>query len=192
MGGDEFAFSSRWCLDRAMITGRYSQGLVSEFDAHVEGRTANVFQIFEELGALEGTPSARPSRTKPAAPYSGPWLDGLWHKHYTQARFMAQNIALHWNPSRLRKFVNDTLSGRQFFDQEAINVLTHGLVDGGYIERGKARKLTGEWIVFARQDEVSYYLTMARHDEEDEAIWRRCVACRTDFPDLLILQEDRS
>ncbi len=191
MDGDEFTFSSEWCLDRAMVAGRYSQGLVREFDAHVEGRTANVFQIFAELGALEGAPMAHSSRTKAATQYSGKWLKGLWHKHYMQARFMARNIMQHWKPSRLEMLLAETMSGRTAFNEEAIKVFTHSFVSDGYLLRGDAGELTGEWIVFARQNDISYYLTMARHDEEDEAIWRRCVECRSDFPELLILQENR-
>jgi hypothetical protein len=49
-----------------MATGRYSAGLIREFDAHVEDGTANIFPIFEEIGALDSPKTAKPSRTKPA------------------------------------------------------------------------------------------------------------------------------
>jgi len=42
-------------------------GLIREFDAHVENGTANIFPIFEEIGALEGAKTPRPSRTSPLA-----------------------------------------------------------------------------------------------------------------------------
>jgi hypothetical protein len=64
-------------------------------------------------------------------------------------------------------------------------------VHDAYLERGSNSKLTGEWVVFAKQDDIAYYLTMGRHTEEDEAIWRRCKACAAQFPCLRILQEDR-
>jgi len=50
---------------------------------------------------------------------------------------------------------------------------------------------TGEWIVFAKQDDEAYYLTLGAHTEDDEAIWRRCKACASEFPGLRIIQEDR-
>jgi hypothetical protein len=61
-----FVANAKWFLDRAMVTGRYSAGLIREFDAHVENRTANIFPIFEEIGALEGakTPSTTESERR--------------------------------------------------------------------------------------------------------------------------------
>jgi hypothetical protein len=181
-----FVASTKWFLDRAVVTGRYSAGLIREIDAHVENETANIFPIFEEIGALDGSKTARPSRTKPACPLKGRWLKGLWHKHYTQARFMRANLKLHWTPDRLRRLIG----GREFFDEQATRDLSRGLVQG-YVERGSKRRLTGEWVVFAKQDDVNYYLTLGTHTEDDEAIWRRCKACAAELPSLRIIQEVR-
>jgi hypothetical protein len=49
-----FIATAKWYLDNAMVTGRYSAGLIREFDAHVENRTANIFPIFAEIATLEG------------------------------------------------------------------------------------------------------------------------------------------
>ena len=59
-----FVASAKSFLDGAMVTGRYSAGLIREFNAHVENGTANIFPIFDEIGALEGAKTARPSRAK--------------------------------------------------------------------------------------------------------------------------------
>ena len=45
--------------------------------------------------------------------------------------------------------------------------------------------------MFAKQDDEAYYLTLGAHTEDDEAIWRRCKACASEFPGLRIIQEDR-
>jgi hypothetical protein len=174
-----------------MVTGRYSAGLIREFDAHVEDGTANIFPIFEEIGALDGSKTAKPSRTKPAGQFKGRWLKGLWHKHYPQARFMAANLKLHWTPDRLRRLIMNSFGGREFFDEQAARDLSKGFVQGGYMERGSEGRLTGEWVVFAKQDDVNYYLTLGIHTEDDEAIWCRCKACAAEFPGLRIIQEDR-
>jgi hypothetical protein len=58
------------------------------------------------------------------------------------------------------------------------------------LERANDGRLTGEWIVFAKQDGVNYYLTLGVH-QDDEAIWRRCKACAAEFPDLRIIQKNR-
>ena len=145
-----FVASAEWYLDRAMVTGRYSAGLIREFDAHVEDGTANIFRIFEEIGALDGSKTAKPSQTKRAGKFRGRgrWLKGLWHKHYTQARFMPANLELHWKPDRLRRLIMNSFGGREFFDEQAARDLSKGFVQG-YIKRGSERGLTGEWVVFA-------------------------------------------
>jgi hypothetical protein len=142
-----------------MVTGRYSAGLIREFDAHVEDGTANIFPIFEEIGALDGSKTAKPSRTKPAGQFKGRWLKGLWHEHYPQARFMAANLKLHWTPDRLRRLIMNSFGGREFFDEQAASDLSKGFVQGGYMERGSEGRLTGEWVVFAKQDDSPWAST---------------------------------
>ena len=183
-----FVASAKRYLDMYVATGRYSTGLTREIDAHA--KTANIFPILEEIGALEGVKTARLSRTKPADEFTGRLLKGLWHKHYTQAQFMRESLARHWTRTRFRRLIKNSSGGREFFDAQAVSDLSEGFVQG-YIERGSEGRLTGEWVVFAKQGDVNYYLTLGTHTEEDEAIWRRCKACAPEFPGLPILQEDR-
>ena len=42
--------------------------------------------------------------------------------------------------------------------------LTHRLVIGGYEERVE-RGLTGDWIIYAQQEGLNYYLDLATHEE---------------------------
>lgn len=187
-----FVADAKWYLDRSMVTGRYSVRLIEEFDALVTKRTTNIFQIFDEIAALEGSKIARgPSYTKSASQFSGRWLNGLWHKHYSQAQFMAANLLLHWKPDRLQRLIKESSGGRPFFDEQAAKDLSHKFVVDGYRDRAANAEMTGEWIIFAKQDGVNYYLTLGLHGD-DEAIWRRCVACAAEFPNLGILKEDRS
>jgi hypothetical protein len=185
-----FVASATWYLDRAMVTGRYSAGLVKEFDSHVDNGTANIFPIFAEIASLEGAESSKPSQTKPAAQFSRPWLKGLWHKHYTQAHFMQKNLALHWTHKRLTDLL-DSFGKRRWSMEQLAKELAQRIVPEGYRDRASGPGLTGEWIVYARQDDVAYYLTMGSHTENDETIWRRCQACAAEFPSLRILQENR-
>jgi hypothetical protein len=185
-----FVASAPWYLDRAMVTGRYSAGLVKDFDSHVDNSTANVFPIFAEIASLEGAKASKPSQTKPAAEFSGKWLKGLWHKHYPQAQFMRKNLTNHWTPARLTELL-DSFRSRPLPTEQLAKELAQRLVPQGYLERAKESGLTGEWIVYARQDDVAYYLTLGNHVEGDEAIWRRCQACAAEFPTLRILQENR-
>jgi hypothetical protein len=99
---------------------------------------------------------------------------------------MRRNLELHWTPDRLKCLIKDRFGGREFFAEQAVRDFSEAFVQG-YLQR----KLTGEWVVFANQDGVNYYLTLGTHKKEDEAIWRRCKACAAEFPDLRIIQEDR-
>jgi hypothetical protein len=58
----------------------------------------------------------------------------------------------------------------------------------GYRERSQSGEITGEWIIFARQNDVNYYLTLGSHTEGDEAIRQRVLDCCAEFPNLLICQ----
>jgi hypothetical protein len=127
---------------------------------------------------LEGGP--RQSQTKPAEQFTRRRLKGLWHKHFFQPGYIGKNLKNHWTDERLREALDAQMS---------IAEVTHHL--GGHTARAGAAKLTGEWIIFAKQDGISYYLTLGRHGD-DEAIWRRCKACAPEFLQLEILQEDRS
>ena len=149
-----FVASAKRYLDPSVVTGRYSAGLIGEINAHVENETANIFPIIEEIGALDGSKNARPSRTKPAGQFKGRWLKGLWHKHYTQARFMLTNLKRHWTPDRLRCLIMNSFGSPEFSED-----LSKGIVQG-YWERGSEGRLTGEWLVLAKQGDVNYYLTL--------------------------------
>lgn len=173
--------SATWYLNQAMVTGRYSANLVKEFDAHVDNATANIFPIFAEIATLEGAQRSRPSQTKPPAQFTGKWLKGLWHKHYSQAHFMRKNLQNHWTPKRVAEMLKEADKVPMTSLEQRVMDLSYRLVSQGYLDRANEPGLTGEWIVYARQDGVAYYLTLANHTEGDEAIWRRCQACAGEF-----------
>jgi hypothetical protein len=64
-----------------------------------------------------------------------------------------------------------------------MGALIHEFVLGGYRERSQAHRLTGEWIVYARRDDVNTYLTLGTHGD-DTAIHERVLACASEFPEL--------
>jgi hypothetical protein len=66
------------------------------------------------------------------------------------------------------------------------------MVDGGlsHCSGSVARKqsrLTGEWIVFAKANGRNIYLTLAGHDESNEAVLSRCSLAPEEFPELASL-----
>ena len=176
-------------LDLKMVTGRYSSELVTELMRCVEHRSASIFPILDEIGGLEGAPYTRSTRTKPAAPFGRPRLSGLWHKHYFQAAFIPKNVLNHWKGRKTSKSEGFFDRAKEIMQDQAIpyekkaGALSHAFVLDGYRERGESREMRGEWIVYARHQDVNYYLNLGIHGD-DEAIRNRVLACCHEFPQL--------
>lgn len=144
-------------LDLHMVTGRYSSLLVKMLAQCFEKRRAHISTIFHEIDSLEGATHAPTTRTKPAAPFKGSLLRGLWHKHYSQPAFILENVLNHWTPkrdfaARVEKIARD----EAIPDEKKIGAEVHAFVIGGYQERSNAAEMTGEWIVYARHEDVNY------------------------------------
>lgn len=171
-------------LNATMQTGKYSPhilwGLV--FEA-VEGR--NPGPILREISHLENPGTA--SRARKAREFKGPVLGGkgLWYKHYFQAEFLARNIWDEFNlgaPSSIKKIRNALApitkgSSGGFFVPDDAKVIADIVVNGTFLRRSKAAKLTGEYIVFEKTPTGHHYLTLALHGE-DEAVLARVSEAR--------------
>lgn len=170
-------------FDLHLRTGRYSTGLVRQLAQMLESRSGSVFAIFDEIAVLEGFPGARLSLTKSPTMFARPPLAGLWHKHYHQATFLPQNILNHWRANDFATHAEKTVNEAAVPQDKLMGALIHEFVLGGYRQRSQARRLTGEWIVYARRDDVNTYLTLGTHGD-DTAILERVLACASEFPGL--------
>jgi hypothetical protein len=179
MTPEECLSDVREWLQLKLTKGRCSNLLASELAHHMSARTLDVFNIYDEIGALEGASHVRQRPTKPAAPFTGKVLKGLWHKHYTTAGFIPRNLVNHWTLPRLEALLSDVRRDALADAQLQLDRIAHSLVMDGYRDRAAGARLTGEWIVFAK-GEANIYLTLARHDELDEAILVRCRAALAD------------
>ena len=170
----------------------------------------DVFNIYDEISILEWNdipkdmpvekrplayrsdpPHIRKSITRKASEFKQYPLKGFWHKHHTQAGFIATNIFLQHNKaeevSRIAQ-LSEVAFPNNPNDEEAwgeyLNLMAHECTVGTYEERLKGGRTTGEWIVYARHEGRNHYLTLATHSEPDIAILRRIALCRDDFPFL--------
>lgn len=152
--------------------------------------------VVDELLYLES--GGIPTRAKPAEPLSG-MLEGFWHKHFFEARFMVKNLAeetkknfdILWH----RDFLNARQADPALKDENDIGRLTglmaQTLVHGAILNRagslGKRRtsRLTGEWIVCAKHEGKNVYLTLAVHNEVNKSIALRIWQCGQEFPFVL-------
>ena len=167
-----------------LTTGRCSALLVRELAGHFIGRTLEVFRIYDEIGHLEGAPKSRPTSTKPAARFKRAPLRGLWHKHYTSSRSIVKNLINHWTDEKLETLASGVSQPRPDDLDALAGFISHRLVIDGYRDRSEAQQLTGEWIVFAKQDGRNYYLTLGTHTEAEDAIVARCAAALAEFPEV--------
>ena len=196
-------------LDLKMTSGSYSTGLVHQLAAHycripqVFGNRillVDVHAVFNQIGELEKATLTRVVRTKPAELFTVGPLKGLWHKHWFQASFLVTNLlneTQKHGEMLIRKHLNAEF-GRDRWIGETMTEkfagrLVHALVNGGLSHRSgsaarKPSRLTGEWIIFAKTRGRNIYLTLAGHDETNEAVLSRCALALKEFPELASLE----
>jgi hypothetical protein len=152
--------------------------------------------VVDEIVHLEN--GTTPTKTKPAEPLWGA-LNGFWHKHFFEARFLAKNLQeetaksfeLLWH----RDFLPAVESHPELTNDKNIGRLTgliaQKLVHGAFLHRagssakGGRPRLTGEWIVCAKQNSRNVYLTLATHDEPQKSVAIRIWQCGWEFPFVL-------
>jgi len=164
-------FAKQYGLDR-IAPQRYSQLFVLTLLLLEQMQGIDPHHVIDEIKHLEGLLPSR--QTKPATEFRGALLRGLWHKHFFPAlpSVMAHNITAHLRGEKLGELVNEVLDPAKnpVVTQEMINELSHRVVTESIEERGEVRKLTGEWIIFAKEGGENYYLCVCPHNSEDEVI----------------------
>lgn len=153
--------------------------------------------VCDQIERLEGKSPYVAGNTIRATQFRHTPLKGLWHSHWFQAAFMAQNIALEMQRDNGKaaiehalKLVGDKLTTGELTEAQLINAFTHSVVFGGYERRASRKKrsnigcLTGEWIVYAKSNNRNIYLSLGSHDEDAVEIKKRCLSAVEEFPEL--------
>lgn len=179
-----------WASEHVGFVGldlkRISSVLLAQLMQIESGRHFSVFSITDELQTMEGRQAGR--GTRPAEPFLGKVLKGLQKKHFTDARFLLENMGAHFgmrnggnsrlNSAIARAFEQNT-SG--FVDDQFCNTIAHLCTVAAIEERTRSHRLSGEWIVFHRHQGENFYLTLASHQEADEGVLKRVqMACNFD------------
>lgn len=184
------AFCQAIDLDRA-TGGRHSLLLMLDlyFGAIKQGNI-NPAKILAEIHALEAP--NRTTRTKPATPFTGPLLGGLWHKHHLEsgissfARNLQKGLHIYGIPSFEQSMREaEEANEERYVTKEDIYRLAQDVSFGNYERLADDSKLTGEWIIFAKHEGKNYYLCLGRHDSGDAHIRAQIeAACFAEFPFL--------
>lgn len=169
-----------------LIPSRYTSLLVVNLYLLDKVSGVDPAQVINEIKSLEGL--APSQQTKPAAEFKGSVLKGLWHKHFlpTLPSAFAHNIINHLGKNGLAKLVEDVFDPAKsnIVTREMIDELAHRVVEESIMDRGAADKLTGEWIIFAKESGKNYYLCISPHAGGDENIANHVKVCSHDFPFL--------
>lgn len=172
-------------LDSSLSTGKYSQVFLEDVLNLWWVKKISPEVILREIRALEGleipvldvegedrirvwpvirgadptsppiTYSRNVSSTKEATQFhkkSSP-LNGMWHKHYfiNQDDFLEANIR-----NQRKKYMDDALP--------PVMAMITKIIEGS---------ITGEWIIFRKDDQNNEYLCLAKHNDGDDVIFDR-------------------
>lgn len=187
VSGQEIAnYASMYGIE-SLIPGRYSSLFVFQLMLNERVSGLDPHLVIAEIKHLEGVgPSMQ---TKPESEFRGDKLKGLWHKHFfvNHPSAAAHNIMNHLGNKGLERIVNEVFDPTKsaVVTQEMINELSNRLVEGSLTERSDAGKLTGEWIIFAKEQGKNYYLSINTHENPDEDTAKNIhECCISEFPFL--------
>lgn len=176
-------FADLYGLDQ-VAPGRYSSLFVVNLYLLDKVNGVSPEQVIAEIKYLEGL--APPQQTKEASEFKGPILKGLWHKHFLPAlpSVFAHNITNHLGKHGLKDLVTEVFdpAKSKVVTREMIEELSTRIVEGSMVGRASKGKLTGEWIIFAKENQKNYYLCIAPHTSADENIASNLKACIHEFP----------
>ena len=177
---------------REPCRSRVSAFLVTQLRWLVQARRLNVHAIVDEIHSLDGLLSR--TSTKKARCFRYPPLRGLWHQHFFDASYFVPNVGAFLgladggNGARLDEILD------VFFKEHAGQELTPALeaemafriLVQPFEDRARRRRLTGEWIVFAKAAGRNVYLSLGFHRENHETLANQIRAnCGWEFPFLL-------
>lgn len=172
---------------------RLSNYLLVQLASAWKHRTLSTYSVTDIIQSLEGVRQrGRPPKTKP---FKGAALSGLWKVHFVDSRFLLQNINNEWGMVYENSDKFAALCSKVAKDEEREpsplgwqGRLAHEFVIGGYENRSRKRKLTGEWLIFGIHEDKNVYLALCEHSSgpaEDEDIHGALkYLCGDEFPEL--------
>lgn len=145
-----------------------------EFKFHTVGFHYNM--LMDSFAKLT---KSEPDSMKQARQFKGAVLKGLWYKHVDDASIsgMATNILNEMKKDDwvMKSFTDHfgPFDGTKKFNDKHARFLAHQFTVVSQQKRSGRKEMTGEWIVYQKNDEDLHLLTLASHQEDDARILRR-------------------
>lgn len=173
---------------------RVSHFLLIQLTSIHKHRIYNSFSITDVIQELEGVGRGCKLRVSQFGQLP---LKGFYKAHFFDARFLVKNLINHWGLEFKDSPKFNSLFARVIEEEEKSpskfgwqGRLAHEMTVVGYEERAKKNKRTGEWIIFAKHNNLNYYLCISRHSspnsKEDQEIYDFLkLLCEHKYPFLL-------
>ena len=160
---DDFGFKNSY-------KNRVSELLILDLFVYATEFGVSPYDVVEEIENLENGDGT--TQTKLATEFTRPPLAGLWHKHYFSAHFLVPNIQNALKGGKLDDLINEVMDPLKssIITKEMISEFAHRVTNEPVEERANSNKLTGEWIVFAKEAGKNYYLCLNTHNSGDQQI----------------------
>lgn len=167
------------------LSSRISDLLMFDIYVYEEEFGISPHDIISTIKNLEaGEPH---SGIKPATQFRNTPLKGLWHKHFFSAHFLVQNINIANGKNGVADVVKEVMenSSSPVVTREMIREIAHRVTNDAVNQRDQSGKITGEWVIFAKNNGKNYYLCANTHNAGDQFIYDRIMAeCVKDFSEL--------
>ncbi len=173
---------------------RLSHLLLAQLTSVSKHRTFNYFSVTDVIQNLEGVGRGG-SCVRGEEPFKHPPLKGFWKAYFFDARFLMQNLMNHWGLA----YENSPKFGELYSHVAQVEAqeptvhgwqgrIAHEFTIGGYEQKAKNKNLTGEWLIFAKHENLNYYLCVTQHSstkDGDEAIYALLKEyCESEYPFL--------
>ena len=164
-------FASFIGLD-TVTPNRYSILLVLGLFGAFKSGHLNPAKVIHEIKALEGIGTS--SQLKPATLFKRPPLKGLWHKHYLEdglsatAKNIERGLDRYGGPLFIERIRKAQEAGKErYVSIEDCKLLADDVTQGNWIRLANSKKLTGQWIIYAKHEGRNYYLCLGMHNSDD-------------------------
>jgi hypothetical protein len=132
--------------------------------------------VLREIIALE---SSTKTFRKPT-PFDRKPLKGLMHTHWFSARFIPHNIKYGLGPDGIKNAA-EAFFPNGLIEADAIRGFADAITYGAFEQRKAKGGLTGEWIIYAAEDQ-NYYLCCCGHKSAHHIHKEIIRLARRDFP----------